>query len=171
MDNDGKNVEIITKSSLEDQAFQNRYYARLGHCMQFEVFKRHRKVLYMLNQKYKNENVAIHILSYSAFVLAIKSIRVDEQKISTKNFVDLELEEIQALSILKIMKYKDKKQKKVTKRSMIIAISSDISTALDEGLSFRDLEHYLKKEHNISAKKSTIFAVCKEMGIKNKGKK
>lgn len=159
-----KYIENATRLSFKDQAFYNRYYARLGANIQTEIFKRHRKILYLFNQKGK-EDISIHIISYIAFILAIKSYRVDEQKIANKIFDDLTLDEIQHLSMLKINRYKSKRDKKQTKRSQLIGISSDIATALKNGLSYRDLSHYILKEHGISAKKSTIFSVCKELNI------
>ena len=159
-----KYIENATRLSFKDQAFNNRYYARLVPSIQCEIFRRHRKILHMMNQK-QQEQIPIYIISYASFILAIQSYKLDEQRISSKNFDDLELEEVQRLSILKIMKYKGSKQKKVTKRSQIIGIAADISTALSNGLSYRDLTHYIFKEHQIRAKKSTIFDVCKELGL------
>lgn len=162
-----KYIEKITRLNFENQAFHNRYYARLGVSIQTEIFKRHRKIIHMLNQKVQ-QDIPIHIISYIAFILSIKSYRALDQKIAKKSFDELTLDQIQRLSIAKINKYKSKKNRKLTKRSQLIGISSDLATALKNGLSYRDLSHYILKEHGISAKKSTIYSVCKELNINKK---
>jgi len=158
-----KGIEIMCKNNQKDQSLLLRFLSKCPLLISLLVMQRHRITLHMLLQKYRNE-FELEEISYSALILAIKSIYIEEQKISKNNFKDMTLEEIKDISIRKASCFLERKtQRKKSKRDKLLVYWSTVKTLRTREASFRDISSFLKKYNKFEVSHSTIFELWKEL--------
>ncbi|WP_373033596.1 hypothetical protein [Sulfurovum sp.] len=165
--------KIIEKSTLinqQDQTFLLRHFARLPLERQLDILSRHRKILFMRKKQNPTEDVPINIVSFIAFVLAIKSHFADEKKLTTKRFEDMELSEVRELSMINLSKLKTRNNRKRSKRDRLLTLWAVVKTLKQEQTSFRDIARYLKRHHSLEVGHSLIHAMWHELENRAKDK-
>ena len=160
-------IEGETLLNQQHQKFLLRYFARLPLERQLDVLNRHRRILFMKKQHKASEDIPIHVVSYIAFILAIKSHFADEQKLSSKRFEDMEINEVRELALINLDKLKMRKRKSKTKRDKVLGLWAVIKTLRNENVSFRDISRYLKKNHSLTIGHSLIHAMWHELENKD----
>ena len=155
------NIDKATMMNNVQRGFLFRYFARLPFENQVKILAKHRKILFMQKQTYKNEDIT-H-LSYTAFVLAIKHHLSDEKKLLKKRFEDMSLDEIKDLAMTNLNKFKMNKSKKLSKRDRVLALWAVVKTLRSENISFRGISNYLKKNHHFDVGHSLIHMMWQEL--------
>ena len=156
-----KNVEKITKTNLKEQTFLIRYFAKLGIMSKIDIFSKHRRIFYKLQDKYltygKEE------LSYMAFILAIKYDYSFKLKLSKKKFENMTISEVRDLTIKEIDDFMVKKSYKQIKREKILAYWGVIKVLRDKNMSFRNISEFLRKKYRLDISYSTIYNLWREI--------
>jgi len=117
----------------------------------------------MRKQQKEDEEIAINVVSYIAFILAIKSHFADEKRLTSKRFEDMELDEIRALSMMNLDKFKAKMQRRKTKRDKVLGLWAVVKTLRQKSVSFRDIAKYLKTNHALEVGHSLVHEMWTEL--------
>ncbi|SFP85789.1 hypothetical protein [Hydrogenimonas thermophila] len=72
-------IQKWIKMDESNVAFLMRYFARLPTALQIVIMQRHRRILFQKKEEFKNDGVEIQMASWISFVLAIKSLYVEEK--------------------------------------------------------------------------------------------
>jgi len=157
-------IQKWIKMDESNVAFLMRYFARLPTALQIVIMQRHRRILFQKKEEFKNNEVEIQIASWISLVLAIKSLYVEEKRLTKKKFDDLNDDEIEQLHYIKIEKFKKKNSfRKISKRKKLMNYWAVVKTLRSDGFSFRSIAEYLKKEYKFYVSYSLIFNVWKEV--------
>jgi hypothetical protein len=155
-------IEKHSKVNLETQSALIRFLARLDIDTRLLVFKQHRKILFMFRDM--RIDGSIEMFSYVAFLLAVKQVYADQQKIKSLNFEGMTLDEIRDLSIQKAELFLNKKfTRNKPKREQLLRHWGTIKVLREKGLSFRDISLYLDKNNKLNIAHSTIYALWNEL--------
>ncbi|MBN2895288.1 MAG: hypothetical protein JXK05_05300 [Campylobacterales bacterium] len=149
-------VVRLTKLNESDQAAMLRYFGKLPASLREQIMARHRVIFHQIKQS--GEQLANETLSHVALLLAIKSYYAQQQRLSSKQFSEMSLEEIRNLSVLKLEKFKAARRK-IGKRERLIHLWSVVKLCKEQGLSFREISIYLRNHHRFEVSHSLIFAM------------
>ena len=155
-------IEKTTRSSRDEQNFLLRYYARVDVNLKVEILSKHRKIFYIIKQKNDTE-VSIEEISYSSLILAIKFTYADLQKLSSKKFDNMDLKEIQDITLLDIQSFKSKRHYKKSKKDKLLQYWGVVKLLRNENISFRDIAVYLKRKYRFEIGYSTVYEVWKKI--------
>lgn len=154
-------VERLTKCTVEQQKFLLRLVARSPVSWILLWVQRHRKILYML--KSHQEQYGVEVISYSAMILAAKSMRADDEKLAKLDFKDMTLEEIRDLATRKIGIFVDakKRKRKAPQREFLLRHWGEVKEVKARG-SFEDVMDYLRVNYKREVARSTIWRMWQE---------
>ena len=142
-----KQIESITKFTIEMQNQQLRIFARLQAEERLVIMKLQKSLFYGLRQK--NNEVPLDLLSYASLVLAIKQHHDDFDEVDKK-----------------LVAIKKRVTRKARSREKLLCYWALIKTLRnDKQLSFREISRYLQKYHKFEVAHSTIYELWKELEI------
>lgn len=155
-------IEKIVKINEDEQNALLRTFSRLPINGKLEVMSNHRKLLHKLKQMY--HEVDISTLSYCALLIALQVHKTNQDKLNRLNISDLSLNEIHKMTSQKAKLFLHKHFRRQTKRERLLSYWAVVKTLkINEKYSFRSIEKYLKKYHQLEVSYSMIAKVWNEL--------
>jgi len=139
------NTHLLKLAEVEQKTLL-RAFARGSVELRVDVFKLQKNIFYELRQKNKEQK--LEIISYCAFVLAIKKIFENDENIKRE--------------------FKFKWKIKNSKKEKLLNLWAIILNLKNEqNYSFRDISKYLKKYHRFEVSHTSIFQIWQNIEGKN----
>ncbi|MDD4950837.1 hypothetical protein [Sulfuricurvum sp.] len=153
------------------------FYARCQIVDQIEIMERHGRLIHKLRSTNVDE-LSLPELSFIAMTKSIRSLMNDRNSLRRKSYGEMDIEEIEKLSEMKIRRFFDNNTDQETVRSKLIQkwplVVSLRTAPIKKGnkpLSFKKLALIVKKElHLEQLAPSTIFKLWHELEAKNSKK-
>lgn len=160
-----KQIERITKMSLEDRSFLLRIYSRAPLVIQVAMENRKKKTFHMLREKFSDcDN---EILAYCSHILSIKTYYSRMKNFSKKMFDDMSLNEIRDASMIEIKKDDEKEYlRKSPKRQKVLHYWSVVKMMREhkpKPISFEKIAMHLSKKFNFSVRHNLIAEMWREI--------
>lgn len=159
-------IEKLTKMSKKERKILLRYFAKLPLRAILYILTKHRKLLFILNERTEYES--LETVSFAALVLAIKSYYSDDKKLSQKKFIDLTIDEIHEISIRSILLFEEGSQSKRPQRDKLLSYWSVVISARKNGKSSRFIAMYLKKKYQFKVGHDLINRTWNELKTQEK---
>ena len=142
---DEKNIETITKFSLEMQNQNLRLFARVGLQTKLQILQLQKQLFHKL--KNTHGDVDNTILTLSSLVLAIDAVAKELDNVN-----------------LNAIKLRGKNNKAKIKRQKVLGYWAIVRTLkLEQNMSFRDIAIYFAKYHKLEVAHTTIHGLWKEL--------
>ena len=165
MKNQHRQLDLILKISDEDQVFLLKYFSKLPLVIKIELEKKKKKVFHFLRENYGDTDKGI--LTYAAHILSIKYEYSFEKKFSTKQFDNMNLDEIRNLTMIKLQKEDEKEYLKCSeKRNKLLhywAVVKMYREHKPKPLSFEKIATKLRKHYNFDVSHNTISVLWREI--------
>ena len=160
-------VEQITKCSQENQAFLLRWLSRQQITQKLKIEKDRKKIFHLLkDQTYNKSN---ELLSYCSLVLSLRTQYSLEKKLSTKNFCNMSLDDIQNIAMIRINRSHEAVYiNSSPKRNKLIhywAVVKMCRTSNIKPMSFSNIAKYLKKFYNFEVGHNLIAQLWRELEL------
>lgn len=151
--------EILQNEKVEQKKLLN-FFARQPQVNKIEIFELHKKMFYILRQKYQNYELAE--ISYCALIKAIEIAKNETKMLQNKSFGNMSNEEIKNLSEKQIKIFKTSSRRKSVREQLIKYLPLVISLR-SEQISFRKISDFLLENHNIRVSYCLIYKIIKEL--------
>ena len=151
--------EIVLIEDNEQKKLLN-FFARQSQVYKIEIFELHKKMFYILRQKYQNYELAE--ISYCALIKAIEIAKNETKMLQNKSFGNMSNEEIKKLSERKIKIFKTSNRKKRVREQLEKHLPLVISLR-NEKISLRKICDFLLENHNMKVSHCLIYNIIKEL--------